>query len=416
MNPKEVVVITRDVTNNKGNQALSVAWVNLVKSTFPSARVRIFDRSPHYLQRFQLSDLDHLGTHTFATFEKIATEMATLNTESVEPSPGKHAIRLDESVRQRLPLRRLRERVNIKRWLAKAGAFQQPYLARLAAIKNADLVIINPAGEFFPSNPRPAFYHLLDAAIATKVGAKTAIVNHTMDVNSATLTEIIPKLYKQLALVGFRDHKSTDSFAKMGGSPANVMVTPDLALTTPPTTAKGYRHKHVGVAIQVTEASKSNLLSQWIDLIRELKRAGYAPVLISNEFPTDIDFLTRAAAETGVGIEGQQLGHTDYAALLGSFEVVVSSRMHTLILGMTAGTPMVPVEGSSFKITGLFEELQLPISVIQPGSPGWIQNVVANVGRVASERQALSALTVAQVSKASSQITRTVGDALKALV
>src|SRR5205085_1983046 len=145
------------------------------------------------------------------------------------PDPGSRVV-LDESIPAPLRLAALRQRLNARGWLARAGRYRRDYLARLSAFQRARFVIINPAGEFFPRSPEPAFYYLVDAHVAHKLGRPTAIVNHTMDIDDPTLHAIIPRVYRELDLVGFRDSKSIDAFRAMGGDLGNVVVSPDLAL------------------------------------------------------------------------------------------------------------------------------------------------------------------------------------------
>jgi polysaccharide pyruvyl transferase WcaK-like protein len=207
-----------------------------------------------------------------------------------------------------------------------------------------------------------------------------------MDIDDPTLRALIPRIYRELTLVGFRDGKSVEAFRAMGGDVANVIVTPDLALASKVEPSGARRPGAVAVAINVPEAAARGYAAQWIDVIQGLQGKGFEVVLVSNELPSDHAFYDQLRRQLGVAIEGQALDFDRYAAVLGTFDVVVTSRMHTGVLAMLGGAPIVPVEGSSFKITGMVQELGLAMAVIRPPDPGWIDAVVAQACAARDQR------------------------------
>lgn len=388
----EVVLVTRIKTVNKGNQALSAAWLAMLERSFPDARVRLLERRPRHLIQHTLREV---AAHPdpVAHFDAIARALAALapGPGLVGPAQAPGPILLDEAVTPPARFLELRQRLNLRGQLARFGRYAADYRRRLSAFQRARLVVINPAGEFFPREPQAAFYHLLDAHVAQKLGCPTAIVNHTMDITDPTLRRIIPMVYRTLALVGFRDEKSVGAFTAMGGDLANVLVTPDLALTEHVRPTGSHRDRTVALAINVPEAAAHRYLDAWFEVITGLRAAGLEVVLVSNELPVDLYFYERVMARfPGLRIEGARLDHDKYAELLGTFDVVVTSRMHTGILAMAAGTPVVPVEGSSFKITGLFQELGFSAPVIRPLTDRWTAQVVERVVSVRASRAAAS--------------------------
>lgn len=385
----EIVLVTRLRTLNKGNQALSVAWVDMTRRAFPDAPIRVLERRPRHLLQYTLrqlaSERDPVGA-----FDRIAEQLArTAPGASFRLSPpATTKIVLDEQIQPAMRFVALRQRLNLRGQLARLGRYSAEYQARLAAYQRAQLVILNPAGEFYPREPAAAFYHLLDAHVAQKLGRPVAIMNHTMDITDPTLRKIIPAVYRTLSLVGFRDDKSVHAFQAMGGDPKNVLVTPDLALTCSVLPAQAHRAKTVGVAINVPEATAGKYLDGWRRAIRELQTAGFTVVLVSNEVPADQPFYDELAQAFDVRVEGAGLDHDRYGALLGSFDVVVTSRMHTGVLAMIGGAPVVPIEGSSFKITGLFQELGVPgAPVILPRGAAWPEQVAKATVAASTHRE-----------------------------
>lgn len=374
----EILLITRVRTLNKGNQALSAAWLAMLDKAFPGAPIRLLERRPRHLLQFTLPQLAR-ERDPIAAFETLTTKLANLS-----PGPGLAGgaipapkILLDETLPAQERFLALRQRLNLRGWASRAGLYREEYLHRLSACERAKLVVVNPAGEFFPRDPLPAFYHLLDVYVAHKLGCATAIVNHTMDIDDATLRKLIPHVYRKLGLVGFRDETSVAPFKAMGGDMANVIVTPDLALTTQITRTVARRANTIGVAINVPEAVARGYAQPWIDVIAKLVAAKFDVVLISNELPTDLSFYEQIRARVpGVPIEGANLDHDRYAEMMGSYDFVITSRMHTGILAMCAGAPVVPVEGASFKITGLFNELGFSSPIVRPPEAGWVDAIV----------------------------------------
>lgn len=386
---QEILLITRIKTLNKGNQALSSAWLQMLERAFPETPVRVLERRPRHLLQYTLRELARQRDPVHA-FDALATQLARLapGPTATGAPPRRPQILLDESHAPPTRLVRVRQRLNLRGRLAAIGMYTDEYRRRLSACQRAKLVVVNPAGEFFPREPQAAFYHLLDAHVAQKLGRPTAIVNHTMDVTDPTLRRIIPAMYRTLDLVGFRDEKSAQAFREMGGDPANVLVTPDLALTADCGTPLARRTGTVAVAINVPEASAGNYLADWHTVFTGLRAAGFKVVLVSNELPADLPFYATVLQQfPEIKLEGAGLDHERYCRLLGSFELVVSSRMHTGILALVGGTPVVPIEGSSFKITGLFQELGFEQPVVRPGVADWPRLVVQRATELRERRE-----------------------------
>ncbi|HEY0483153.1 MAG TPA: polysaccharide pyruvyl transferase family protein [Kofleriaceae bacterium] len=402
----EILLITRVRTNNKGNQALSSAWAAMLQQAFPGAGVRALERRPPHFLQYTLAEFAS-ARDPFARFDAVATELAGL-----APGPGfiapVHAaprIHLQESIAPPPRFAALRRRINLRHWAARAGRYRAEYRRRLAACQRAELVVVNPAGEFFPDDPAPALYHLLDAYVAHKLGRPTAIVNHTMDISDPTLRRLIPRIYRDLDLVGFRDEKSVAAFRDMGGDLGNVLVTPDLALMTRIPTARPASRGRIAVAVHAPAASWIGRSTPWLDVITGLRDQGFEVVLVSNEMPADREFFAQVKQRVAITVEGAELEYERYCELLGGFDFVVSSRMHTSILAMVAGTPVIPIEGPSFKISGLFQELGLATRVIQPTRSGWTDEVIAAAVAMRDRRDTAAAEVTQKIGAARARIT-----------
>jgi polysaccharide pyruvyl transferase WcaK-like protein len=402
----EIVLITRIRTLNKGNQALSSAWLAMLRRAFPGAAIRLIERRPRHLVQYTLQRLA-AEPDPVAAFQRIVTRLAQLapGPQIAGPVATTTKILLDEGIPPPQKFGRLRQRLNLRGLLAATGFYADEYRRRLSACQRATLVVVNPAGEFFPREPQAALYHLLDAAVSQELGIPTAIVNHTMDIDDPTLRKIIPTLYRKLSLIGFRDAKSLDAFRQMGGDTANVLVTPDLALTTDFRGKSRRRPGVIGVTINAPEALSRGYLEQWDEVIRGLIAARFQVELISNEMPAELELYQQLKKKfPTVTLAGAGLDHERYAELLATYDFVISSRMHTGILAMVTGTPVVPVEGASFKITALFQELGFENPVIRPGTANWTQRVIDEAVAMRARSDEASLACTSRISTLRDQI------------
>lgn len=414
----EILLITRIRTLNKGNQALSAAWLGVLREAFPGRSLRVLERRPHHLVQFRLADLRN-ARDPAAVFEQICARL-------VERAPGPELIgsdvppahiELDETIRPPARLVALRQRLNLRGWAARFGRYAADWNGRLSAYQRAQLVVLNPAGEFFPREPQAAYFYLLEARIAQLLGARTAIVNHTLDITDPVLRKLIPHVYRSLDLIGFRDEKSIGAYRAMGGDPHNVLVTPDLAVTTRLAGVPARRRGTIAIAINVPEAQAGGYLHRWHDVVDGALAQGLRVELVSNELPGDRPFydeIQRRHPE--VNIAGDRLDYEAYTLLLASYDLVVTSRMHTGILALVAGTPVVPVEGASFKITGLFHELGLPGDVAQPTNQDWPSQVLARISSVSQARDDSACEVTSKIAAARQRVVESIVPRLRSVI
>ncbi|MEJ7596865.1 MAG: polysaccharide pyruvyl transferase family protein [Kofleriaceae bacterium] len=405
---------------NKGNQALSAAWLAMLNRAFPATRIRLIERRPRHLCQYTLRQFA-AERDPFAAFDALATKLAKLapGPDTLADSFGSAKITLDETIPAPGRFTEVRKFINLRGLAARAGLYADEYRNRLAACQRARLVIVNPAGEFFPREPLAAFYHVLDAHVAQKLGRPTAIVNHTMDITDPTMRILIPRVYETLALVGFRDEKSIGAFKEMGGKTANVLVTPDLALTTEVATKPTRRNGTIAIAVNVPEAEANGYLDQWRTAIGVLRGKDFKIELVSNEMPAEIPFyeeMTRRYPE--IKVAGGGFDHDRYCQLLGQYDFVITSRMHTGILAMIMGTPVIPVEGASFKMTGLFHELGFASPVIRPtANRDWVDKLAERAAalRGDGDRDAASRDTSTKIGTVRERVTSLLVPRLRAV-
>src|SRR5207253_10403098 len=134
----EILLITRMRTLNKGNQALSAAWLAMLERAFPETRVRVIERRPRHLLQYTLREIAK-ERDPFGAFDALAARLARL-------APGPQLagdtipdakIVLDETIppAPRFPV--LRQRLNLRGLAARFGRYAADYRYRLSACQRA---------------------------------------------------------------------------------------------------------------------------------------------------------------------------------------------------------------------------------------------------------------------------------------
>lgn len=390
MSVERVLLVTKTSTQNQGNQALSIAWLTLLGELFPDASVGALERMPAFLKRFRVAALTE-STDPVTTFEGWAAEVAAMAVSDPDGDTVRTRILHRPEVKQAMRFLALRRALAIRSRLANLGVGKGDYRSRLGAMREASLVVVNPAGEFQADATDTALAYLLDLRVAQLLGARTAMVNLSFEIEDATLRTVAAHVMDLADLVEFRDVPSADAYATAGGQ-SEALVLPDAALLTElGDPAPGNRSPGtVGLAINGLQARAAGLDSQWSGFIETMRKHGSEPVLVSNEWSTDEVFWRQLRTNVEIESMGRDCDYREYGRLLGGFEVVVSSRLHTCVLALCAGTAVVPVETGTFKLSGFFEQIGLPNTPVNLLEPGWQEKVLA---RVAAGRSDPTVLT-----------------------
>lgn len=380
------------------------------------ASVRLIERVPPYTLRFSAERLRRFASVDEALLtwsdEAVALERSADGAVASVPS----TVRLDESPLQRAGIASaVKQRLGLRSRLARSGYYDKEYARRLRAVRETGNLVLNAAGEFWEAAVDVPLRHLVDVYFAQMLGCRTAIINHTFSVRDKLTLELARRVYARLGYVSVRDQQSRQNVVDLGVAPERVNVTSDLVFLAEPQAVEGAAPARV--AICPNTAFRSELDRDWGLLIEELRSQGASCALCSNDFPTDGDLLERLASRFSLPIVGRGLGYRDYAGVLGKFDLVISSRLHTGILAMTASTPVLPVEGLTFKITGAMKEIRNPLSVVDFASPGWLERAKAQLQSVLASGGAekLRRETAALVDRQRTLAKSAIGELLDAL-
>lgn len=377
---REILLVTKTVTQNQGNQALSIAWRDLLSECFPNHVVRPVERGPAYLKRYRVRQFAAAADPSSA-FDAVARNLiAQLPPRQGTRPPIDAAIRHDDRIRQVVRFRKLRRLLSVRSRLAGLGLAKRAYFQRLNLFRGVTLVVVNPAGEFQSDVTDTAIAYLLDVRCAQLLGVPTAMVNLSFEVTNPTVRQISAHVLDQCHLLEFRDIESRDEYAAAGGR-REPLVQPDGALLTklPPATVGQPSTTKIALAINALQVRQAGLEQDWLQFLDRLLAADVRPVLTSNEWSTDEPFWGPLLAERQITAVGQHADYAAYMALLGTFGIVVSSRLHTCVLALLAGSVVVPVESGTFKLTGFFRLAGFPEAPVRLGSDGWQDAIIARI-------------------------------------
>ena len=385
--PRGVAFITRLKTGNKGNEALSGEWLRLLQSHLPSGGLRIAPRVPDHLLQFNLDALRNpaQAPDLFRGWaERTIRDWAAAPPEPAPSLPP--SIVLDE--RHRVDdtwLTSLKQRLNIRSRLARLGTFRREYGSRLSAFSDAGCVILNPAGEFWSTARDIPLRHLLDIYIAKRLGCRTAIVNHTFELAEPILLEVAKLVYGSMDLISVREEQSKRRLTDLGIDADKILVAPDLVFMTDPVPLAKQASGSPHIAICPNSAYLANAADEWGHLVGKLLEKGWKVSLVTNDFPIDRATLDRLSTSFRLPQLGEGMSYRQYSGLLGTFDAVVSSRLHSCVMGLTGGAPVVPIEGLQFKITAAMAAAGVPVPAVRPSTAGWQDSAMASIESVLSD-------------------------------
>lgn len=383
MTQNRIALITKTRTQNQGNQALSIAWRDYLSSRYPAADIRLLERAPKYLKQYTASSLAG-ASDTLAAFDRIARAMLAKMPPETGIDPSVWEVRHDPAQSQVVRFLRLRQALRLSSRLAGLGVGEANYLKRLRFFTQADLVVVNPAGEFQRDARDTALHYLLETRCAQLAGCRTALVNLSFEVEDETIIRLSDYVFSACDIVEFRDNDSQEHFTRNGGS-RSVAVLPDAAILSRISRSDKQGSAGLALAINALQVNANGLEEKWDQLLAELGQE-FSVTLTSNEWTTDFPFWKRYLSNKNIKCDGQFLDYSAYARFLAGFDVVVSSRLHTCILGLVAGVAVVPVETGTFKLTGFFSRIGMAEEPVRMDENNWQMKLLNRINATLQER------------------------------
>jgi polysaccharide pyruvyl transferase WcaK-like protein len=397
MQDESILLISRLTTQNAGNEALSKELINFFKTKVSERSVRAIDRYPRYFERFSL---DKLGSDVVRGFEAAVSRILAIDdggsAVALAPLAREDQVRLDHRGHELGgALRKLKRMVAYRKRLASIGLIERDQLkTALRSCKESKLVVWNPAGEIHPvaHGVDHVYRLLLMLALALRSGHKAAVINHSLEIEDDRLRKLIAHVYAQLDYVGVRDAKSAEVALDLGVPPAKIIVSPDLVFLARRRpggeSVADVPAGSIALAINGLEAMEGT--NEWQELMTGLAALKRPLVFVTNAVNHDRTFSQEIAAMAGGGtVVMHQPGYQDLRGYLRPCSVLISSRLHSSVLALAEGVPVVSIEPSLFKLTAIFQQMDYPIPTVRLQEAGWSQRVLANVQRCLADSEAM---------------------------
>lgn len=378
-----ITIITRMNPPNTGNQALSAAWIGLIRHLFPAYKVYALEREPAALMSFELSSLEPNQDEIWRSFSHAADKLLALprkssSADTLEAWP--ESVKLAPSapsLKHRL-VRRFRRHVG----LLNKRLSDSEYSKRLETYRQSALVIANPAGEFDPSAPpdTPARL-LLDLYVASRCGAATAIVNHSVEVEHQNLKLLIPKVYSKFDAVLVRETSSKEALVALGVDDRKIRVATDAVFWSSNAYQGGSepssQSSSIGLALNSALPHTNDEICKEICRLVTDRFNGVS--FISNCWKQDAACGEMLAQSFDIELQARAMPVDQYVQYLRKFELIISARLHTLILAMSCGIPVIPIEGQIRRVEGIMRDMQYPLPTVQMGDPDWREMLERNL-------------------------------------
>jgi len=356
------IVVTNTVTLNGGDAAILEALIAVVRRRYPEATFTVFDSQPSIAARYHDHDFRQL-------------------------------------LHQGLP--REHRRLHERRLLTAAALFRQsPRAARLIcrgdeasalrAYAQADRVI--STGGTYLVEAYDLTHRLFELAICERLGQPVTFFTQSLGpFRKPGNRTALRRAFARSPLVLLRDERSRRHLLELGVDPAKLHVVADVVfgVADEQALAAAARRtmevdgpKRVAISVRQwsyfagmdAEEGMAQYEAAIAALASRLASEGCEVTFLSTcqgieEYWTD-DSALAVKIQQGLSPEVQRRVRVDRsfrrpAALieeLGTFDLVVATRMHMAIMSLIAGTPVLPI-AYEFKTEELFERL---------GQPGWV--------------------------------------------
>lgn len=371
-----ILLISKTKTTNLGNVALTSELFNLYKNALPAGNSLICVGRPVGLN---LVDFDKLSkeNHDFRTFDdwlkKIQIRAAGIsgrwdtNTSAadikfVDTSANtlRHNKKLD-------PLKTILKKI-LRRPLS------DDYLNRIANLKAADLVVYSGAGEV--ADDSVFLRQLVELALAQSFGARTCAINQSINLRDERMINLLRRVYGSMDLIVVRGNVSRSRLVDWGVDSKKIHVCPDTAILTRPRKLAQGTSRKVGINFTPYNRFSPDIMN---DLITYLRGNNYEVFFISNNVYGDREIINRFKEDFNVNPLEYSNDYIDFAEGLSDLAFVISSRLHTNVLALSAHVPVVPIEGHFFKTKEMFDLFDYPIPVIDKNVAGWEAEIIDQV-------------------------------------
>lgn len=381
---KRILLSTKLKTTNIGNEALSNELIKLAGDfSNKDTNFKVVGR-PMGLDRYTFLNLP--AGNPVDEFEKIAVKIAN-NAKSLPTEPFKESnlntvatnlLSVDGNIVKTEKYRRIAR--NIRKFLYGFLLYSKQYENRLKIFKSVDYYLYSGAGEVGKSDF--FFRQLLDLRVAQLMGVKTCAINQSVEFPKGLNKDILVHVYSKMHKIVTRGEISKQVLNELG-VPENIMfVCPDTAFRTKATqNEKKNFQKNIGINFTDKTFKKEHVFP----VIDNLIKNGYTMTFISNEPNGDLSIATFLKEKYNIPYVMESLSYESYTSSLSKFHFIVSSRLHTNELSLTAGVPVIPIEGKIHKTREVFSFINYPITPVDFNSSTYGEEIQSQIDMMEKE-------------------------------
>lgn len=406
--PSCVTIITKTVTPNAGNQALSTELFRLVKTKYPSSQIFHYWRVPG-LEQYTMPRLARGGSDPLQTLdrwvdaiiEKYGPTSLNESEETVTSLRELQKSKVPDNLDRYIKVTPLLKPNHLSKCLQKVktvlrrlyryvGPYRSCFRKWLRLLKVSDIVIYSPAGIMLDQEAYFILHDLIILRIAQKFGAKVFVVNQSFEINNEYLKKLVVSLYDSFDRVTVRDPISRERLINAGLPRKKLKLVPDTAYLA------SYTHNQRILASGIdTKKIKPSTVAICVQLRQNINWAGWDKVInhlislnkkvifVSHQISSDREIALAFSKMFGIEVIDQQYDYESYIELLSLFELVISERYHTCVFSALAGVPFIPIQvfGMS-KMHGLTAFLNYPISSISTDANDFGEEVIRSIQKI----------------------------------
>lgn len=375
---KNIFLITKLKTSNLGNEVLTTEIIRLFKENNKNDVIRVNGRpmgiEGYFVNRIIKSKLPSQQLDKWA--EKIASRINEIT--PVEFTANDPQIILVKEQSPKMKWEPIKAKLRpLKRILGITKVFFPAYQPRAKYLKSADWLVYSGAGEVGDNSV--FLRQLLEIRVAQKLGIKTAAVNQSVVIKTPLFQQLTAHVYGKMEKIVIRGTQTQRNLIKYGVPENIIELAPDSAINA---TYNGnvVRDKNK-IGFNLTPRLNVNN-AQIETIIKHLESLGKEIFFITNEPFGDLSMMNILQEKFGIKSITKLNGYKEYMEKLASLDWVISARLHTNVLSLATGIPIIPVEGNVFKTTELMEQLQYPIPVIDTAQNKWVENLLAEIDKL----------------------------------
>ncbi len=374
---KKVLISTKLKTTNNGNQALSDELIKLAQDFTNECDFKVVGR-PFGLDKYTFNYFDVEDPVT--AFEKIAQEIANrakkLNKLEFQKSDLQNVrtnlLDVEGNVVKTEKYRRIARK--FRKFYFSFFLFSKAYEQRLRTFNSIDYYLYSGAGEV--SNEDFFLRQLLDLRVAQILGVKVCAINQSVEIDSGVEKKILVHVYSKMHKIVVRGNLSKELLVKNGVNHNLIEVCPDTAFRNIVDfkIKKSFSKK---IAINFTPLKYDKL--KYEALLKKLIDNGYQITFVSNEPKGEKQLANDLKEKFNISFLIQSIHYNAYSKLLSDFDFLISTRLHSNELALTAGVPIIPIEGRSFKTNEVFGLINYPLEVMTVDNADFVNKIWSSV-------------------------------------